>query len=571
MKSFAKLISALGLACSGLVGPLAHSEARLGGGELSVASGADYATEVLGQPWQWANGSAGGLLLDAGPLFHVEAASKTAEGLRLSLARPGYVSLLWAGWLHSIPVDHDGVLAANRIDASTYKLFALYAYASAPSDGAISYFNCLAQLPSCEGAIGLHLDAGWHIYLLPMGNDAQWHLPVSWSGALEGLRLDLDPHAQTTFVLGWARLVQPESGGEVELSNPTPGREASLGLASLGGEGPSVLEPVVCPEGGCSTSGAALRVDLSFLPPGRWKLGMLGSGTASQTEVDMVEPPLPEILSPNATGDLDFAKSVLDSSWDFAALAGRPVSSVIQRVNNVAGLVLGSDGLEGTNAGPVIDDPHIYLALRGHLIDPRTWHVLTVAMTYTGPFGLGGGPEGGMLLRVMWAFASSPYKYVTSAPIVWYPDRPVVTIDLDMSPSLLVDPQSPLKLGWLQGGEVSALRLDPNEDPAPRHWAIRYVSLASSWTADRFFEIRWADPGAVPGTHAALYFRPFGSTGLGVEIAKGLKEARSNAYLWDTAQVQDGSYQVLVVASGPGGTTTAVSGGPVVVRHQGRL
>lgn len=265
--------------------------------------------------------------------------------------------------------------------------------------------------------------------------------------------------------------------------------------------------------------------------------------------------------APDAAGETDWASSVTGSAWNFAD----PSTSF--GITNAANLSYAGGELSATNAGPVINDPHVNINLRGKTItNPGTFHRLTVTASYDGPFNLEDKAGGGTMGRIIWQTSIHGNDLIQTKPVVTYDDTNTYTFDL--STPGLNEPSAPNQYPWATSGAITALRWDPNEDRGARRWHITSVSLRSDWTAKGSFAVRWHDTASTAGSTVALYYAPAVTPGTcsGTQIVSGLTESATDSYTWNTASTPDGSYRVCVQTTNAAGQTTAVwSTGPVAV------
>ncbi len=133
--------------------------------------------------------------------------------------------------------------------------------------------------------------------------------------------------------------------------------------------------------------------------------------------------PLPVVDSPSIAGGVDYATIARGGdAWDMSQ------PSDIFGAENMSYGFTGSL-LSGVGVGPNRDDAHFSLPLNGP-IDGNRFHRLTFNVFYDGPPGLGFGPGGGMVARLIWQTAGAPGSWQDSEDIVVYPGWNDVSIDL---------------------------------------------------------------------------------------------------------------------------------------------
>jgi hypothetical protein len=251
--------------------------------------------------------------------------------------------------------------------------------------------------------------------------------------------------------------------------------------------------------------------------------------------------PLPVVDSPDASGGVDYATLARGDPWDMS----QP-SDITAPENMLYGI--GGGLLNGTNAGPNMDDPHFTLPLAG-AIDGNRFHRLTFDVYYDGPYSLAVGPGGGMVARLIWQTAAAPGVWQNSDDIVVYPGWNHVSIDLATSPPYAItDPDTPFRIGWA-GQQITTVRFDPNEDSGPRHFLVDNIKIAEDATGyGGAYNIRFHDNAWQPGTTADIYTSPTQGGFGGTRIASNLNVAQGiNTFHWAPNPLPSGNVWVYVL------------------------
>ncbi|HEY3725342.1 MAG TPA: hypothetical protein VGN59_18455 [Acidimicrobiia bacterium] len=251
--------------------------------------------------------------------------------------------------------------------------------------------------------------------------------------------------------------------------------------------------------------------------------------------------PLPVIDSPSAAGGVDYATVVRRDAWDMS----QP-SDVASSENMSYGFSGGV--LNGVNTGPHPDDAHFYLPLTSP-IDANRFHRLSFNVYYTGPFGLGAGPGGGMVARLIWQTAGAPGVWQDSDDIVVYPGWNAVTVDLATSPpAAITDPAIPNRIGWANQ-LITAVRFDPDEDSGQRQFLVDNIKVAEDATGyGGATDITFHDNAWQPGTTADIYTSPTRGTFGGTRIASNLNVSRGfNTFHWRPNPLPSGTQWVYVL------------------------
>lgn len=548
-------------------------------GPERIPAGADFASEVYADPWDYANAS--DIHLDRGPAMFLTSRSVSGGLLRFSAQRAAHVSLVFPGYFGALPFGRDGQHVG--VDAARYRHAAvrMWSGAAAPLGAALFWDGCARSYEDvCRGVVQWPLLPGWHTYLVPLADLQPEGDP--WTGTARGLRLAVGPGAPTDFAVDWVRLYAPTPGLPVTWSNPSPGALATLywdrdtnpanntpEAARWGavpapltqrGQGRGQAAVVTTTEAAATTA-----VPTAALPPGAYWFYSEAAGVRSgySRRLEIAQPPLLRVLEPDEAGGEDYASARRRDPWDFL----QPSDALAWR--NVTDVAFRGSALHATNAGPVINDPYVWLALGPGGIDANRYHRMTFVFDYDGPFALEDAPGGGAHGRVVWYRADRPGQVQESKEIVTFTDRVTNTFDLATSPAGFVNEDDrPSRLGW-RGATVTALRWDANEDRGPRRWRLHDVRLrADDESSGGVFEVRWRDAVARPGTTVALAYGADRGGADAAPVAVGLPQAAgTNAYRWSTARVPTGRYWVTATAADATSAHRTTSSGPLVVRR----
>jgi hypothetical protein len=536
---------AVTVAAIGVIAPLTTAAQASGVPTVpgsAVPEAQDYATTAFAHPWDFSNRD--DLKTDKGPAVKLSGASLASGHLSFKITGSGYVSPVWGGYPGSLYLDRDGSKATNRVSAGTYTHVSLRAYASRRTSAGFMWFTCPGLSSSCEGGMPAVLQAGWNTYDFTLVNRA-YGLPKAWSGAIQGLRIALNGSSTgTSFVFDWMRLYHPGVSGSVT-TNAT---------SVLVNDGVSTWSAP------CAT-GTACTLDLSMLPPGTYRFADPASPSAWSSSVQVVARARPVVLNPSEAGCGDWAKSARSGNrWDFNQ------ATDVKKRSNATGST--TNGIAyGTNAGPVVNDPMLHLAVP-KAIDGRKWRRITFTMGYDGAFNLADTKGGGTMARVMWQRAESGTHWLQTNDIVTYSGTRTYTIDLGAAG--VNEPNAPYRYPITSSAKVTALRIDPNEDRGYRKWRLYDVRLAYTCYVARghSFPITFTDKALTPGSTASVYVvasstpRTSGGTLVGtVSEASG-----TNTVMWNVPSGQAvGSYWVYVATSNGTSTGVRAASGPLKV------
>ena len=172
---------------------VAESTSALIASEPVVPESADYASEVLSDPWDFSNSAdvAGPANIAAGLLTY-SPSSKVQPSLVNSTAS----SQAWG---------RDG--RTSPADASRYTIMSLRLWSSARSPGGVSWTTCGWDKTACRGFYAFMMKPGWNVYDLKLRSSGLASSPAAWSGWVTGLRLT--GASGPTVKVDWARLREP--------------------------------------------------------------------------------------------------------------------------------------------------------------------------------------------------------------------------------------------------------------------------------------------------------------------------------------------------------------------------
>jgi hypothetical protein len=267
--------------------------------------------------------------------------------------------------------------------------------------------------------------------------------------------------------------------------------------------------------------------------------------------------PLPVVDSPSLAGGLDYASLVRRDAWDMSQ------PSDVAAPGNMS---YGFTGvmLNGINAGSNMGDAHFSLPLTWP-IDANRFHRLTFNVFYEGPHGLGFGPGGGMVARLIWETAGARGVWQDSEDIIVYPGWNNVSLDLSTYPSwAITDPDRPNRIGWA-GQTITSVRFDPHEDIGARRFLVDNIRIAEDSTGyGGAFDIKFHDNAHRAGTVADIYVTNTRGGFGGTRIASGIPVAQGiNTFRWRPNPLPAGHVWPYVVLRRDGNTARAYSTGPL--------
>ncbi len=191
-RSGVALIAALAVGFATLTLPSAHAQ----------SADADFFVDRFGDALDYSNPED----VPIATTLTTRASSASLDGgrLRIDLAGPGWISLLWPGVPGGIPHGREGTV--NPIDASRYGRLGLGLRVATQQPVIALWHTCAAANESCQGGTLFTATPDQSTYalnLVPVSSDPGLRAP--WSGSVVGLRL-LFPVGSGSVELDWARL-----------------------------------------------------------------------------------------------------------------------------------------------------------------------------------------------------------------------------------------------------------------------------------------------------------------------------------------------------------------------------
>ena len=199
---------------------LAVVMAAVGGGGRAPAGAQaapvnhDFATEVLGDPWDFSN--AEDALLAHGPpvSLNVTNARLGDDGTYQWTADTGFVDLHPMTVPGALPDSRDG--RWNPVDADRYTHVSMRLYASQGQAFRVGWFTCAYDYTPCFSYHDFRVQQGWQTITLPMRQ-----ISTDWRGELLGIRL-ASGAGSTDFKLDWFRIHTADSSPTPPAGAPQP-------------------------------------------------------------------------------------------------------------------------------------------------------------------------------------------------------------------------------------------------------------------------------------------------------------------------------------------------------------
>lgn len=391
---------------------------------LRVAEGEDYATLILGNPWDMSESTD---IRPVGPMNR-----NTHQGFRdvsfengvfrgVTISNDSYFWLLHQGYpLANNIAPYSGLGApidAARFSHLSFRLARNGAGPEVPLR--IYWYKAGDEATGQPSGISrpIMIQNGWNVYSLDLSNPANVEVG-SWSGQITGLRIDPTSTSFThvagvEVLLDWARLVNPATVGQAQTAWQSDLREGQRSLVSVSlieRDSPLRTPPAYTVGAGLSTRARdSLAWNTAGVPPGHYDV--------------------------RAQMGIDYAGVVLNDPWDFDGMHD------IARLENFQGVSLQGSTFRGQTA---TNDAQMLLRVDPNQpIDTATFRYLAFRIN----------PSAMAFVNAMWTRVGDPGPWGGMTQFTRIePGWQTVLIDLQ-------DPEN-LALGaW--SGQVSELRLDP--------------------------------------------------------------------------------------------------------------
>lgn len=514
-------------------------------------AGRDFATDVIGDPWDFEQAT------DYNFLYSIDNCICKPAWVPMPTVASGYFRGISQSTAPKISMQFEGVLgAANSlyrtgvrypIDGNTFKRLAFrirrnVAYVPEEllstvwftatqriaGEFGVRYFTSVNYDPHVNryenqmplGAQGRANE--WQIYKidLTLGAGSPMFTGHPWSGTIRGFEFytGSGAHAQGSIVdLDWVRLYEP---GVAVASLSFTGFKSGNVITVTAKHTETGDTIQVFPDDGTTESRFAngtFAWDYGFLPPGTWTITATGLNTQNQTRtitqtLVIDAPPVLEVVEPDVKGGRDFARAVIGDAWDLSNVEDVTRYGRLQQITNP---VFGDNGLTGgttggAGTGQPSDSSVLFLDDAGKTpgteftIDANTYYRLSFTLEYTDRKDLTGwqalSDEWGGVLRVIWRPPHAP-SYTDMQDVVIMDGGPQ-DFALDLRELTTTGPNGEPGLEphsqYLWQGSIGTFRIDIEEALRPRSFKLSNVRLAADDepNGNGFFVIRWRTPDA---------------------------------------------------------------------------
>ena len=433
-----------------------------------VAEGDDFATTVLGQPWDMND--------EPYPDFptatkNIKRANFKASGGRWEMESTNADPRLWLHWT-GIANTQNKLKMGDRfpIDTSKYKLLSYYLCTD--QDSLTNAYWMYDRSPHDDPNNGvmqyLPTSAGCDLYVIDLPNFATFN--GSWTGEIQGFRLDpaIDP---IDLEVGWVRLTTRDLSNVVgmEWSGVDPGTDLDFYLSQTGchdSERIWVGEVTATTSSGQFQWGGQLQTRVlggitSNLPipesfePGNYFVSMAdASGSYSCGGVlNVHKAPVLSFSSPSFFSGSDYASATIEDPW------GMSNAEDIMEANGFDKMVF-DDGI--LTADTNSSDSQLHLNING-TVNTNKYYFASFRMYLEGEQSV----SNGWVQRFIWWY-TGPAEAEVSQDMVLYEGWHTYMVDLSKA-------YMETNGGWT--GQPINLRFDPHESRDDETFHLDYIVL----------------------------------------------------------------------------------------------
>lgn len=572
----------------------------------NVKEGDDFATNVLGNPWDfnqerdigWEENFVGTSVGVSGGVW--SGTNQTPGGYVFPLF-PGFKGSLFSeGLPGDLELPRFGI--NHKIDASKYTRLSFKLSNSARSTLAIYWSNDESKPQywpdgSLQGATidGFYHNSsffprsGYNIYNFDMSNLAS-NFEVrsgSWSGNIFGLRIDpsVAGGAGATTNFDWIRLVDPSSAPTVNINWNSSGLNPSRLVTVYVDNNNSGFDGVPLARFTSGSDPGTYALKSAILPPGTWYF-YVESANASGSNLNLQArsgysaalvvnaAPSGYITAPTQLTGEDFAETVAGNAWDMNDATDVPnLNSAVwpsdwRQFSNQSfngGVFQATADPPRTDLGNTESDAQVHLNIPvATPIDTNRFHYISYRMAADESSypTMNDKVANGWVMRPVWWGAAGFAGHGRDKAHVVYSGWNTYATDLADSNNLEYG------TGWQSMGSVTNLRVDPLETTLPTWFYLDWVKLTADNRSLGSYQIKWNLADTDNSSFTVRLYYDSDNTGYNGTLITQLNSVAAGAgsYNWNTSGLTDGQkYYVYLEVSDGSNTTKFYSPVPVFI------
>jgi hypothetical protein len=344
-----------------------------------------------------------------------------------------------------------------------------------------------------RGVIGSQQDANFHIYYLDLDNCSA---PCfgSWSGVMGGLYLNPvrnDGLAGSSIDLDWVRLTERGTATKTLAWSGFGGRVTLTATNAQTGDAIQIFSDTGAVD--FNNSGSYVW-DYGFLPAGTWTIKAQAGAQSRTVTLNIDAMPVINVTEPDATGGQDFATVALADPWDLT----NPQDLRFGGLNEIVSPNFTEFGLEAFSAPGGNPNPFVQFSGRdpNFRIDANTYHHFTFTLQNDHP-ELGSdilSNTWGGICRVIWNGGSGGVFRQTQDLVVYNGIANTYTLDLaqlDDTNTEIEDQGGQPGPAW--AGIMGNLWIRVNEAAVSRWFRLSNVKLTAddAPNGNGFFIVKW--------------------------------------------------------------------------------
>jgi len=465
--------------------------------QVTIGEGDDFATQVLGDPWDMDRRRDIGYEVafdQVGATGGTWSGAFTGQDQLSGGTQSGYFFPLFQGfdgalnWVTSGANDHQAIDTADyrylsyRLNVSTRTNYAVYWTHLANWPDGSQYFAGTDGCFYVDGSWVLHRWPGLHNYFYDMTavNGDPGATAGSWQAAsqVRGLRLDPSPSDTTDGTqvdLEWVRLIDPDASEVITIEWSAPGANPSdevdlyVATDASGTDATPMIRDL-------AASAGAYNFYPSILPPGMYYLSLVlredwGCGPYRQRAstpwtgpLTIMAAPQISIQAPSMTSGPDYAAEVVGDPWDMSNSEDVWFPDWTDpEIDNVtfSGGVFSGDAVKRTGSSVPHSNAQFLFTLDSETpIDPTVYRYFSIRYGVDAPVGyeINWLISHGWGARVIWGEAA--YDQAQSKYAQYYEGWG--TYSFDLADSNVPEPETSSP-SWTDFDLVNYLRFDPME------------------------------------------------------------------------------------------------------------